>query len=92
MSLHSAIFRSKAELKAVVVASARVAISYAGGPAKTARALNSVLPADRQLTIQAVERWQHTGIPPARCLIMETLQTKKDRYDMQPEVFGDRPA
>lgn len=74
-----------------VLAAARKAIACAGGVFACTDKLNQILPEKKQVTTQAVSKWNDSGIPPRKCLFMERVQAKVDRYVMQPEVYGERP-
>ena len=78
-------------IKAKVIAAARRAIASAGGSAACTDKLNRLLPFGKTVTQQAVDKWKRSGVPPKKVLFMERIQSRMDRYDLQPEVYGERP-
>lgn len=58
------------------------AVDTAGGMKGLAKPLG--------VSYQAVQKWLKTGVPAARVLEVESI-TGVSRYDLRPDVFGDRP-
>lgn len=57
------------------------AIAVAGGIGEFTKRL--------RITPQAVSEWRKRGVPPTRCIEVETIaQGKVTRYELRPDVFG----
>jgi len=67
-------------------------VRIAGSQAELRRLINAHLPAEEQITAQAVSKWEG-GIPANRCILLEQISGGAvTRYQMRPDIFGEAPA